>query len=111
VRVKIEAFGGDPEQVTIAGQSADGAACATLLGVPLARGLFRCAACLSGGRPGPLRHRRRPGWEPFGDQRSPVMIFAEPAPIHLTRPSSIDSIFFLILDLSWLIKAKFGIMF
>ncbi|MGD0245164.1 MAG: carboxylesterase family protein [Streptosporangiaceae bacterium] len=69
--MKIEAFGGDPEQVTIAGQSADGAACATLLGVPLARGLFRCAACLSGGRPGPLRHRRRPRLGAFRGSAQP----------------------------------------
>ena len=35
--------------MTIAGQSAGGAACAALLGVPAARGLFRGAACMSGG--------------------------------------------------------------
>ena len=48
VRDNIEGFGGDPGAVTIAGQSAGGMACATLLAVPRARGLFRRAILMSG---------------------------------------------------------------
>ncbi|MFI6599225.1 carboxylesterase/lipase family protein [Nonomuraea sp. NPDC050536] len=48
VRDNIAAFGGDPGNVTIAGQSAGGAAVATLLTMPRARGLFRRAIVMSG---------------------------------------------------------------
>ena len=40
VRDNITAFGGDPDRVTIFGESAGGHAVATLLAVPAARGLF-----------------------------------------------------------------------
>ncbi len=48
VRDNIEAFGGDPANVTIAGHSAGGMACATLLATPQARGLFNKAILMSG---------------------------------------------------------------
>ena len=51
VQENIAAFGGDPAKVTIAGQSAGGVACSTLLAVPSAKGLFRSAICMSGSRP------------------------------------------------------------
>jgi para-nitrobenzyl esterase len=49
VRENIAAFGGDPDQVTIAGQSAGGAAVLALLSSPLAAGRFQRAVSLSGG--------------------------------------------------------------
>jgi para-nitrobenzyl esterase len=47
VQENIGAFGGDPANVTIAGQSAGATACAILTTTPSARGLFRRAVCMS----------------------------------------------------------------
>jgi para-nitrobenzyl esterase len=48
VQRNIEAFGGDPATVTVAGQSAGGVAAALLLSIPRAGGLLRRAICMSG---------------------------------------------------------------
>ena len=48
VRENIAAFGGDPSNVTIAGESAGSMACATLLAMPAARALFKRAILQSG---------------------------------------------------------------
>lgn len=48
VRDSIAAFGGDPRQVTIAGQSAGGGSVMTLLAVPSAQQLFHRAISVSG---------------------------------------------------------------
>jgi para-nitrobenzyl esterase len=48
VRENAAAFGGDPEQVAIFGESAGGMSVATLLGMPAARGLFVRAIAQSG---------------------------------------------------------------
>ena len=48
VRDNIEAFGGDPNCVTIFGQSGGGWKVSTLLGMPAARGLYHRAAVQSG---------------------------------------------------------------
>lgn len=51
VRDNISAFGGDPDRVTIAGQSAGGAAVMRLLTLPAAQPLFRAAMAISPGEP------------------------------------------------------------
>lgn len=49
VRAHIDAFGGDPENVTLLGQSAGAMSVATLLAVPRAHGLYRRVIAQSGG--------------------------------------------------------------
>ena len=49
VRDNIAAFGGDPANVTIFGESAGGMSVVALMASPLARGLFHKAICQSGG--------------------------------------------------------------
>lgn len=48
VRDNIAEFGGDPDNVTVFGQSGGGAKIATLMAMPLAAGLFHRAATMSG---------------------------------------------------------------
>lgn len=67
VRKNVAAFGGDPQNVTIFGESAGGVSVHTLLTSPLARGLFQKAISQSGGaRDGVLTGRPLSKDEPNG---------------------------------------------
>ena len=51
VRDNIEEFGGDPDNVTIFGQSGGGQKVSILMAMPRAKGLFHKAICMSGPNP------------------------------------------------------------
>lgn len=82
VRRNIAAFGGDPHNVTLFGQSGGGAKIATLMAMPAARGLFHKAITMSGQQvtasgPGNARKRTEAFLARLGPGVDPVIAPAE----------------------------------
>ncbi|HSZ34363.1 MAG TPA: carboxylesterase family protein [Puia sp.] len=89
IQKNISAFGGDPKNVTIFGESAGGVSVQSLITIPSARGLFQKAICESGGgRDGVLTGR--PIDKENTDSYYPVS--AETIGINFARKHGIDGI-------------------
>lgn len=74
VRANIAAFGGDPSNITLFGESAGGSAIMRLLAMPLARGLFDKAIIESGG-PANIRVKGYPATDDIPTARALTRAF------------------------------------
>jgi para-nitrobenzyl esterase len=84
LKANIAAFGGDPDNVTVFGESAGGASVHTLLTTPLAAGLFHKAIIESGGGRGALMGLR------YLSKDSPQSPSAETIGVNFARANGIE---------------------
>jgi para-nitrobenzyl esterase len=86
IKKNIAVFGGDPNKVTIFGESAGGIAVSMLCASPLAKGLFEGAISESGGSFGPPRHTTYPG------ENLKLLTEAEQSGLEYTKSAGVTSI-------------------
>ncbi|MFC3813222.1 carboxylesterase/lipase family protein [Lacihabitans lacunae] len=86
IKNNIAAFGGDPDKVTIFGESAGGIAVSMLSASPLAKGLFHGAISQSGGNFGPPRETTYPG------ENQKLLAYAEKSGIEYMEKAGVKTL-------------------